>query len=228
MSGPEGQEAAGPLRDWFAAAAPPGVVTEAGAIEPGLRLAAYGDLPSSRAVPRRRDEFMTGRKLAHRALARLGRTAPVIGIGVQRAPVWPDGVIGSIAHSETICVVQLAHASQLRALGVDIEPERRLEAELVESISSPGDARCHALFRAAGGDPGLFGFSIKEAFFKAYYLVTGVLCDFTDVALSPAETPNTVRARLVNHALPPLLQEREVPVRFGLVTGHVTAGVWLI
>ena len=57
------------------------------------------------AVPKRRREFTAGRTAARRACARLGVWAGALPVAADRTPVWPEGVVGSISHSDLSCAV---------------------------------------------------------------------------------------------------------------------------
>ena len=66
------------------------------------------DLPADeaismvRAVPRRRVEFATGRLCARRAMAALGHARVSIPRAQDRVPIWPDGIVGSITHTDFV------------------------------------------------------------------------------------------------------------------------------
>ncbi len=85
-------------------------------------------------APKRQREFATGRTLARRALAAMGQPEVAIPIGPDRAPVWPEGVVGSISHTSTLCAVVLASRLDLRGLGVDLEHEDAADEETWSGI----------------------------------------------------------------------------------------------
>ena len=60
------------------------------------------------AVDKRQREFATGRRLAHGLLTELGVGGGPLLPGRDRAPIWPDGVVGTISHSRAWCVVAAA------------------------------------------------------------------------------------------------------------------------
>jgi len=134
------------------------------------------------AVEKRRFEYASGRACAHRALARLGFAHAPLKSGPDRAPLWPDGATGSISHMAGWCAAAVARATEVVALGIDLEPDEPLEpslwrlvatdreqAELERSPASSRGARARLLFCA------------KEAFYKCQYPATRVLLDFRDV-----------------------------------------------
>lgn len=80
---------------------------------------AYRDLQS--AASKRKAEFIAGRLMAHRALMHLGIETSEIGIGEHRSPIWPDGTLGSISHSQTMAVSGASYREHRVYVGMDIE-----------------------------------------------------------------------------------------------------------
>lgn len=83
-------------------------------------------LPASlaAAAPRRLHTFAAGRVVAAAALSALGHPAvepSVIGREPSGAPRWPAGVVGSIAHTDTLAVAVVADAHDVALLGADVE-----------------------------------------------------------------------------------------------------------
>lgn len=76
----------------------------------------------ARAVPKRRLEFLAGRLSAHRALERAGyKGGAEIAIGQWRAPVWPLGFTGSIAHAHGSAWAVVGPRHIYRGIGIDLE-----------------------------------------------------------------------------------------------------------
>lgn len=129
-----------------------------------------------RAFPTRRREFAAGRAMARDALTALGHAPTAIPQAPDRAPVWPQGIAGSISHSDLLCVAALS--TDLIGLGIDIEPNRDLEPNLITTICSDAEvARLPAsdLLRLAK-----LTFCAKEAAYKAQYPITREILDFSD------------------------------------------------
>lgn len=135
------------------------------------------DLPN--AVPRRRAEFSAGRSAARMALAELGLPAVAIPAAADRAPVWPEGVVGSITHSRTACLAIAARSDGCRGIGVDIEPATALQRGLWKQILLPQEQRDLAGFPAdQAGVMAKTIFSAKEAAYKAQYRQSRKLIGF--------------------------------------------------
>lgn len=138
----------------------------------------------TRAVPKRRFEFAAGRRAARRALAELGLPPSAIAQASDRAPIWPDGIVGSITHCDTLCIAALARQTCHRSLGIDLEPATPLSTDLEAVIATPSEQRAlatlpspHHLHLAKQI------FCAKEAFYKAQYPITKMRLGFQEVEL---------------------------------------------
>jgi 4'-phosphopantetheinyl transferase EntD len=184
------------------ALAPPGVRTACRAIraddwfalhEAERRLVA-------RAVAKRQHEFASGRAALHELL---GSSEPILADG-RRAPAWPPGCCGSLAHDDHYVVAAVSTEPGVRALGIDVEPATPLAADLARVILRPdeGDLDAH------------LAFALKEAVYKAWSSLGGELLEHHDVGLSVDGD------RLVATVE---RSTRRFTGRFAMVGGHVVA-----
>ncbi|SDF31251.1 4'-phosphopantetheinyl transferase family protein [Limimaricola pyoseonensis] len=134
-----------------------------------------------RAVPARRAEFAAGRAAARAAMARLGLSPREVPQGADRAPVWPEGVVGSISHDAGLAVAALRLGPP--HIGIDLEPDHPLPPALWPEIIGP-DERAEAMAQADPGRAARVIFAAKEAAFKAQYPVTGALLGFDAMRVS--------------------------------------------
>ena len=138
-----------------------------------------------KAVPERQGEFAAGRIAARRALMRIGVRSPEILVGTDRAPQWPHGTIGSISHAGDLAVAVVAPLSAIAAIGVDIEIDAAVQAELWPLLFSPDEQRWIASRPVSEQRHWATTlFSAKEAFYKFQYPLTGRWLDFTDVEIN--------------------------------------------
>jgi 4'-phosphopantetheinyl transferase EntD len=134
------------------------------------------------AVPHRLAEFAAGRQAARAALAALGQTPVALPMGLDRAPIWPPGIAGSISHSAGLAT---AVVRQGAPLGLDIEENAPLPDDLWPVIVADDE-------RAAlpPGDTGQHIrriFAAKEALFKAQAPDTRAMFGFDAVVVTLAE-----------------------------------------
>ncbi|QFS84590.1 4'-phosphopantetheinyl transferase Npt [Roseivivax sp. THAF40] len=129
----------------------------------------------SRAVAGRRAEFAAGRQAARQALKALGYAPVAIPMAEDRAPVWPQGIVGSLSHCPAACIAVVAEAARIASLGVDIEPYDPLPEDIVHEIGREDE------IAGIGPDRRLAArqlFSAKEAAYKAQYPLTRTLFGF--------------------------------------------------
>ncbi|MFK7897294.1 MAG: 4'-phosphopantetheinyl transferase [Myxococcota bacterium] len=164
----------------------PGVLVEAAALDFGLHdlLAEERPLVAS-AVETRQKEFATGRVLARRLLARMGRPAGPLLRDDDRVPRWPEGIVGSITHCEGLCLVAAASGRVQRGIGLDVEPDMPVR-EGVERVVCRGAE--HDWVKQGADEEACsrrvkLVFSIKEATYKAFYPELRTFWSFQDVGV---------------------------------------------
>jgi len=133
---------------------------------------------------KRQREFLLGRRCASQLLIEQGVFQPVE-VNQDRSPAWPDGMAGSISHSDGWTIAAVASAEVASSLGVDTEPFMLSEtAQLIASDVATADEI--ELVKAQGLDATsalTLIFSAKESFYKCWYPVTKQFLEFHDVAV---------------------------------------------
>ncbi|RZU48337.1 4'-phosphopantetheinyl transferase EntD [Krasilnikovia cinnamomea] len=151
------------------------------------------------AVAGRRREFVTARRCAREALARLGHAPAPIRRGPKGSPVWPPGVAGSITHCTGFRAAAVVGIGELVSVGIDAERAGPLPDGVQPLITVPGEERM--LDRLAADHPaGPWGkvlFSAKESVYKAWFPLTGRWLGFEDARLSIDPVAGTFRADLL-------------------------------
>jgi 4'-phosphopantetheinyl transferase EntD len=181
------------------------------------------------AVEARRREFITARRCAREALAKLGYAPVPIRAGRKREPLWPAGLVGSITHTTGFRAAAVASRSVLASIGIDAEQNERLPDGVEESITVPGEpemlAALSRAFPATHWSRLLF--SAKESVYKAWYPLTGRRLGFEDARLA-IDPVGTFAAKLLVDGVrtdggPPLVELRgRFVVAHGLVATAVT------
>jgi 4'-phosphopantetheinyl transferase EntD len=175
---------------------PPGVVAAelAGVASPALLLPAEAACVG-RMVAARAGEFAGGRLCARLALAGLGIESFAVTAKPDRQPFWPDGVVGSITHTDGICAAVVGRGSQYLGLGLDTEIVGRVTEPLAVRICVPSErdwigslpAACRAAARTVV-------FAVKEAFYKAQSPLTGEWLGFDALAVRVPGLPAALQA----------------------------------
>lgn len=146
------------------------------------------------------------RILARELLAQLGcsRTT-ALPKSVSGAPIWPTGIIGSLAHDSRFAIAAVAKRDDVVALGIDIEPAEDLPFEL-DLIATPRE-RLAVMSNRYGGR---LLFTAKEAVYKAVYPLDGVFLEHHDVEIDFCACKAIVQGRHV------------LDLRFGISESLVT------
>ena len=173
------------------ALAPPGILI-------GHRLITVGDEyallaeeagPFERSAVQVRRASGAARIVARALLHRLGHEMTALPKSLGGAPIWPKGVLGSLAHDSRVAVAAVGASENLEGVGIDVEPAEILPADLLHLVTTPRErARIES-------DPyrGRLFFVAKEAAYKAVYPLDQPLLGHHDVEVDLANQQATVR-----------------------------------
>lgn len=137
----------------------------------------------ARSVAKRRNEFITVRYCARRALGELGLPPVPILKGEKGEPCWPDGVVGSLTHCEGFRGAVVGRRDDVRSLGIDAEPHDVLPKGVLDAISLPVE-RSELSRLPAGRHWDRILFCAKEATYKAWFPLTHRWLGFEDAHIA--------------------------------------------
>lgn len=138
---------------------------------------------TGRMVPKRLREFTGGRVAARRAIEQLGFPETPIPTAPSRAPIWPQGVTGSISHSGSACLAVVAPNTRARSLGVDVELLEPLSSDLRPMICTPEEEEWLKAFGPGAGNAAKLIFSAKETVYKCWAPIEEEWLDFHEATL---------------------------------------------
>jgi 4'-phosphopantetheinyl transferase EntD len=169
--------------------------------EDALRTAEVVSISSAAASVRRASG--AARIVARSLLQQLGYPDAQVPKGAGGAPVWPAGVVGSLAHDDRVAVAAVGLNQDFAGVGVDVEPAGALPADMLEFVATPRERGMIAddLLKAK------LLFAAKEATYKAVYPLDRVFLEFggieVDLAAGKATTHTgrtlTLRSCLSSH-----------------------------
>ncbi len=156
--------------------------------------------PATRAMaPTRRQAFVQGRACAHQALLQLGCNEVAVPVGEQRAPLWPPGIAGSIAHCTGHAIAVAARQEVANSIGVDLEEIGDLETGVLRLVCTAAERD----WLAGTGGPRLARtlFAIKESVYKCLWPQVRRFIDFQEVEIELDPASGRYRARAMNRDL---------------------------
>jgi len=174
-----------------------------------------------RSVAKRQAEYLAGRVCARGALLVLTGEAQVPAIGADRAPVWPEQIVGSITHGGGRAAAVVAHRDHCQGLGLDIEsllPAARAE-RLCAEILTPTEMK--RMDPAQVDTVVTLTFSLKESLFKALYPLVGQRFYFEHAEVLQWSAEGHARLRLLTDLSPEFGDGFEIDGQFAWFDGHL-------
>jgi 4'-phosphopantetheinyl transferase EntD len=138
---------------------------------------------SRNAIAKRRLEFVAGRNAAYLALGEIGFHQRGVERLADGSPGWPEGVVGSISHSDCMVACIVGSKSVYGSLGIDLEESAPLPTEIYDLILSKNEVDRVIPTWKGKSDAGMVMFSCKEAIFKSDWPIFGERIDFKDIEL---------------------------------------------
>ncbi|UCG72072.1 MAG: 4'-phosphopantetheinyl transferase superfamily protein [Chromatiales bacterium] len=145
-------------------------------------------------APARQQAFAQGRACARFALAQIGYGNVAVPVAEQRAPLWPPGVTGSIAHCAGRAIAVAARVEVASGVGVDLEQAGSLERGVLELVCTPAERDW--LAQTGNAQLARTIFAIKESVYKCLWPRVRRYIDFQEVEidLRPAGRRYVARA----------------------------------
>ena len=152
----------------------------------------------NKAIDVRKADFLAGRAMLKAAQNLLGLTDAQIGIGENRAPIWPDDRRGSLSHTHGLVASFLTSRQDL-SLGVDVETiaTGNSAKAIKQQVLSHAERK---MIDAADDWPlnmlTTLAFSAKETLFKALYPQVKSFFGFDAAELKETPGEGTITLRL--------------------------------
>jgi 4'-phosphopantetheinyl transferase EntD len=135
------------------------------------------------------------RIVARALLAEFGLPNVAVPKSRSGAPIWPQGVVGSLAHDSRVAVAAVGRRRDIAAIGVDVEPAEELPSGLIDLVATPGEQAIIGGVRFGGR----LLFVAKEAVYKAVYSLDQTFLEHHQVEIDFANRKGIVRnGRLVD------------------------------
>lgn len=134
----------------------------------------------------RQAEFFFGRLAARLALREYGLENVEIHTGLNREPIWPPGMLGSITHSRDRSAAVAQKDDSVQGIGIDLESTGTAEQhDAIASIAiNPDELPIVAASSFTFGQTMTLFFSAKESFYKATYHDVGHFFGFEAISIT--------------------------------------------
>ena len=129
------------------------------------------------------------RIVARELLSDLGHSHQAIPKSASGAPIWPSGIVGSLAHDSRVAVAAVAMRRDFCSVGVDVEPTAEIDADICDLVLTKSERQgVHKIPHF-----GRLIFAVKEAVYKAVYPLDRTFLEYHDVEVSLSEGTAAVR-----------------------------------
>jgi 4'-phosphopantetheinyl transferase EntD len=133
-------------------------------------------------------------------MAELGLAPTAILPGARGAPLWPEGVIGSMTHCLDYCAAAVSLDKRIKAIGIDAEIDEPLPDKTIIGMIASREEQSH-LKDLQGSQPGInwdrLLFSAKESIFKAWYPFLGIELEFENAQLRFSKVDRSFTCQLL-------------------------------
>ncbi len=175
----------------------------------------------------RQRAFAAGRVAARHAMAALGHRVSAVPMGADRTPIWPAGLTGSLAYSQSCCLAAVARTENIRALGVDV---RDMDAGDFTSVSDVCTSREQAWIAAQPSHShkqlGLLIQSAKTCTRRCQYQLSNVTCGYSAVEIQPDLDSGMFRATFIE-TVGPIGAGSQLSGRFAMGEGLIISAMKL-
>ena len=186
-----------------------------------------GPISAEAGFEKRNREFTVGRHCAQQALKRIGITADVP-VDVDRSPIWPTGVIGSISHSHHYAWAAVAKNDSVKGIGIDTEivVDDRTLRQVFKEITVEDEQKCLSKIHTDVNTAFTVVFSAKESIYKCLYPMNAQFFGFHDVLLVEATEETLIFAQQPsnpNFSIAP----HELTVKYATHQNDVFTTIWI-
>ncbi|QWK81358.1 4'-phosphopantetheinyl transferase family protein [Ochrobactrum sp. BTU1] len=158
-----------------------------------LRPEEQSSLPANNT--KRLDASGAARVLSRQILAKIGFNNFSILRSSTGEPLWPKGVVGSLAHDDEMAVAVIGRNKDYLGLGIDIETAGPLPEDIISLVRTPEDI-CGQYDSSALADRILF--CVKEAVYKAVYPLDRIILNYDDICVDLSKSIAYTAIRKLN------------------------------
>ncbi|MBF0287185.1 MAG: 4'-phosphopantetheinyl transferase superfamily protein [SAR324 cluster bacterium] len=180
-------------------------------------------------VNQRRVEFLLGRACAHQALIAFQLSNSPILKDKNSAPIWPETVIGSIAHAKNKAVACAGKQTMVQGIGIDIEDlERSINLSIQRHVCVSEEKEWLAQLPSSELSKYLkIIFSAKESIFKCFFPLSNVYLHFHDAQITFTKDSSCFEFKLFKTCGPEFREGFQHQGTYQIVEDMVMTSVWV-
>jgi len=179
-----------------------------------------------RTVDKRKAAYLAGRYCARQALAPFELADFVVLNAPDRSPIWPNGLLGSISHSDNHAIAVVSDDKYFVGVGTDIEPVVGDDAmrEIMPRILNSDELGLMEFNHLTDRHLFTILFSLKESFFKAAYRLVQGFFGFEAISVLALDRDSEVITFRLNQTLHKRLRQgAELKGRFRVISDSMVA-----
>ncbi len=177
------------------------------------------------AIEKRQSEFKAGRVFVKKALNKFGIYDYPVLMGDNRAPIWPNRIVGSISHTREYCGVAVGFKSQFQTIGLDIEIIQNVEKKLWKYFCTKQELSwLENIHFSEQQKMAAIVFSAKECLYKFQNPINNEWFGFKDVLILINKRIGKFKVKFINHYID---NETCLTGKFLSENGYVATGLFL-
>jgi len=186
------------------------------------------ELPAIKtAAPLRRNTFSSGRSCARAVMQQAGLPMCALPRRDDGSVQWPEGLLGSLSHTDewAVAAVAVAAMSEASSIGIDLERIKPLADGVLNLIATPAE-RKELVAASSPAWHAVALFSIKESIYKCLAGDFGRSIEFHDVELSNLAGGRPA-LRFLRKELAKRYRPAQLELRMAVTPWHVFTLAWL-
>lgn len=186
------------------------------------------ELPAiAKAAAVRRNTFSSGRRCARAVMAEAGLPACALPRLDDGSVQWPEGLMGSLSHTNDWAVAAIAVSSmcEARSLGIDLESIKPLEEGVIRLIATTAEQQELSSVQSPEWHA-MALFSLKESIYKCLARDFGKFIEFHDVEIYDLAGGRPVLS-FKNAELARRFEASQLELRMAVTPKHVFTLAWL-
>lgn len=199
--------------------------------EPSLHpvLAEEAACLSASAVEKRKKEFAMGRSCAHQALDPFGMAHVPILKHKNRAPIWPESMVGTLSHASRWAAAAVGEKTKVRGIGLDLEDlDRSVNLDIQRHVCRKEEREWLSQFDPSQQDRNLkILFSAKESIFKCFFPIAEVFLNFHDAEIQLNAEDSRFEFTLLKESGPHIPVGFQHFGTFRIVEHMVLTSIWI-